>query len=54
MSERSVPELDAVIEETLREAELEHEHPGPGRWVVTLPGVKKLPRVRLFADESGT
>ena len=42
MSEPRVPELDAVIEGTLREAGLEHEHPGPGRWVVTLPGVKKL------------
>jgi hypothetical protein len=45
MSEDRVPELDAVIQETLREAELEHEHPGPGRWVVTLPGVKKLKTV---------
>jgi Putative bacterial sensory transduction regulator len=42
MTERTVAELDAVVEETLRVAELEHEHPGPGRFVVTLPGVKKL------------
>jgi hypothetical protein len=41
MSERTVAELDAVIEETLRAAELEHEHPGTGRFVVTLPGVQK-------------
>jgi putative sensory transduction regulator len=45
MTERGVPELDAVIEETLREAELEYEHPGQGRFVVTLPGVKKLKTV---------
>src|SRR3978361_1363977 len=45
MSERTVPELDAVIEETLRAAELEYEHPGVGRFVVTLPGVKKLKTV---------
>jgi hypothetical protein len=42
MSEQRVPELDAVVEETLRAAELEYEHPGLGRFVVTLPGVKKL------------
>ena len=45
MSERRVPELDAVIEETLRAAELEYEHLGVGRFVVTLPGVKKLKTV---------
>ncbi|KGH48352.1 hypothetical protein IN07_02140 [Modestobacter caceresii] len=45
MSERSLPELDAVVEETLRSAELEHEHPGQGRFVVTLPGTKKLKTV---------
>jgi hypothetical protein len=42
MSEDRVAELDAVVEETLRAAELEYEHPGLGRFVVTLPGVKKL------------
>ncbi|MBB3677960.1 YbjN domain-containing protein [Modestobacter versicolor] len=42
MSERTVPELDTVIEGTLRAADLEFEHPGPGRWVVTLPGEKRL------------
>ena len=42
MSGRTVPELDAVIEETLRDAELDYEHPATGRFVVTLPGVKKL------------
>jgi len=54
MSERSVPELDAVIEETLRAAELEYEHPGQGRFVVTLPGVKKLKTlVGLTVGEHG-
>ena len=42
MSGHRVADLDAVIEETLRAAELEYEHPGLGRFVVTLPGVKKL------------
>ena len=42
MSGHRVADLDTVIEETLRAAELEYEHPGPGRFVVTLPGVKKL------------
>ncbi|WP_369130305.1 YbjN domain-containing protein [Modestobacter roseus] len=42
MSRRSVAELDGVVEEALRAAELEYEHPGTGRFVVTLPGVKKL------------
>ena len=43
MSGHRVADLDAVIEETLRAAELEYEHPGLGRFVVTLPGVKKTP-----------
>jgi len=42
MSGRSVAELDAVVEGTLRSAELEFEHPGQGRFVVTLPGTRKL------------
>ena len=42
MTGRTVAELDAVVEETLHAAELEYEHPGLGRFVVTLPGVKKL------------
>jgi Putative bacterial sensory transduction regulator len=42
VSGRSVAELDAVVEETLRAAALEYEHPGRGRFVVTLPGTKKL------------
>jgi hypothetical protein len=42
MSGDRVADLDAVVEETLRAAELEYEHPGLGRFVVTLPGVKKL------------
>jgi hypothetical protein len=41
----SVEELDAVIEQTLREAELVFEHPAPGRWLVDLPGTKKLKTV---------
>jgi hypothetical protein len=54
MSERTVPELDVVIEETLRAAELEFEHPGVGRFVVTLPGVKKLKTlVGLTVGEHG-
>ena len=41
----SVAELDAVIEEALREAGLTAEHPAPGRWLVDLPGTKKLKTV---------
>ncbi|MGY1590395.1 YbjN domain-containing protein [Geodermatophilus sp. SYSU D00708] len=41
----SVDALDAVIEQTLREAELVFEHPAPGRWLVDLPGTKKLKTV---------
>jgi putative sensory transduction regulator len=40
-----VDDLDAVIGRTLRDAELEHEHPAPGRWLVDLPGTKKLKTV---------
>jgi hypothetical protein len=40
-----VAALDAVIDATLREAELVHEHPAPGRWLVELPGVHKLKTV---------
>jgi hypothetical protein len=39
---RSVAELDAVIEQTLRDNDLVHEHPEPGTWLVELPGTKKL------------
>ena len=54
MSGRTVAELDGVIEQTLRAAELEFEHPGLGRWVVTLPGVKKLKTlVGLTVGEHG-
>ncbi|MCT2585688.1 YbjN domain-containing protein [Actinophytocola gossypii] len=35
-------DLDAVISSTLDERELEYDHPAPGRFFVTLPGVKKL------------
>jgi Putative bacterial sensory transduction regulator len=44
-SGRSVAELDGVIGATLREAELVHEHPAPGRWLVDLPGTQKLKTV---------
>ena len=40
-----VARLDAVIEQALRDGELEHEHPAPGRWLVDLPGTKKLKTV---------
>jgi len=54
MSGHRVADLDAVIEETLRAAELEYEHPGLGRFVVTLPGVKKLKTlVGLTVGEHG-
>ncbi len=43
--ERTVTELDAVIEQTLRDSELVHEHPAPGRWLVDLPGTRKLKTV---------
>jgi hypothetical protein len=35
-------ELDAVIAGALDERELTYDHPGPGRYFVTLPGTKKL------------
>jgi hypothetical protein len=37
-----VTDLDAVISSTLDERELTYDHPGPGRFFVTLPGTKKL------------
>jgi hypothetical protein len=45
MSEQVVADLDAVIEAALRESDLTHEHPAPGRWLVDLPGTKKLKTV---------
>ncbi|WP_166531703.1 YbjN domain-containing protein [Blastococcus xanthinilyticus] len=42
---RGVAELDAVIEQTLRDSELVHDHPRPGTWLVDLPGSKKLKTV---------
>ena len=42
---RTVAELDAVIEATLRDGDLTHEHPEPGKWLVDLPGTKKLKTV---------
>jgi hypothetical protein len=35
-------DLDEVIGATLDERELTYQHPGPGRYFVTLPGTKKL------------
>ncbi|CAN5328757.1 YbjN domain-containing protein [soil metagenome] len=35
-------DLDAVITATLDERDLTYESPGPGRFLVTLPGEKKL------------
>ncbi|WP_448626728.1 YbjN domain-containing protein [Geodermatophilus sp. URMC 64] len=40
-----VERLDEVIGRTLRDSELAHEHPAPGRWLVDLPGTKKLKTV---------
>ena len=34
-----------MIEQALRDSELVHEHPAPGRWLVDLPGSKKLKTV---------
>jgi hypothetical protein len=45
MSSRTVAELAAVVDSTLRAAELEYEQAAPGRFVVTLPGTKKLTTV---------
>ena len=42
---RSIAELDAVIGATLTDADLAHEHPESGRWLVDLPGTKKLKTV---------
>ncbi|MCW2697125.1 MAG: uncharacterized protein JWR62_2210 [Modestobacter sp.] len=42
MSRRTVAELAAVVDSTLRAAELEYEQTAPGRFVVTLPGTRKL------------
>jgi putative sensory transduction regulator len=38
----AVTDLDAVIAGALDERELTYDHPGPGRYFVTLPGTKKL------------
>jgi hypothetical protein len=37
-----VTDLDEVIAGALDERELAYDHPGPGRFFVTLPGTKKL------------
>jgi hypothetical protein len=44
-AEDVVARLDGVIEEALRDADLVHDHPAPGRWLVELPGTKKLKTV---------
>ena len=40
-----VEELAAVVEGALRDAELDYERPAPGRFLVDLPGTKKLKTV---------
>ena len=45
MSRHRSAELDAVIEAALRDGDLAHEHPEPGKWLVDLPGTKKLKTV---------
>jgi Putative bacterial sensory transduction regulator len=35
-------QLDELIIGVLEEADLEHEHSGPGNFIITLPGSKKL------------
>ncbi|GAA2707044.1 MULTISPECIES: YbjN domain-containing protein [Streptomyces] len=42
MSDRTTPAAKAVIERTLREADLEWESPADGTYVVKLPGTRKL------------
>jgi hypothetical protein len=42
---RTIEDLDAVIDATLRDNDLVHEHPAPGQWLVDLPGTKKLKTV---------
>ncbi|MFF0448987.1 YbjN domain-containing protein [Streptomyces sp. NPDC004609] len=37
-----VPDIPEIIEKTLTDAGLEWEHPGPGSYVVKLPGTQKL------------
>ncbi|MPR00472.1 YbjN domain-containing protein [Modestobacter sp. I12A-02628] len=39
---RPLAELCAVVEQTLRDSGLEFEQPATGKFLVTLPGVKKL------------
>ena len=54
MSRRTVAELAAVVDGTLRAADLEYEQTAPGRFVVTLPGTKKLKTVvGLVVGEHG-
>ena len=48
------PELDQLIVGALLEAALEHEHTGPGSFVITLPGSKKLQTVcRMLVGQHG-
>jgi hypothetical protein len=54
MSRRTVAELAVVVDSTLRAADLEFEQTAPGRFVVTLPGTRKLKTVvGLIVGEHG-
>jgi hypothetical protein len=47
-------QLDQLIAEVLVEAGLEHEHRGPGSFIITLPGSKKLQTVcRVLVGQHG-
>ena len=47
-------QLDQLIAGALLEAGLEHEHTGPGTFVITLPGSKKLQTVcRMLVGQHG-
>ena len=39
---RTLDELTGVLDRTLRDSGLEYEQPAPGRFLVTLPGTRKL------------
>src|SRR5205085_5212850 len=43
--EGTIAALDLVIEQALRDSDLVHDHPTAGRWLVDLPGTKKLKTV---------
>ena len=47
-------QLDQLIAAVLGEAGLEHEHSGPGSFVITLPGSKKLQTIcRVLVGQHG-